>query len=126
MSRFTKEVEQQGQLVVKCYGLLTGMRRCCILLETLCQIGGAFGMVKLVRRVVFLINGRIGFALQLMLQREEVAKLVEILHHPQGPVARGPVAGHEAQAPIRGHAKAEEMVRLKRFKMPSPGVSRAI
>jgi hypothetical protein len=35
---------------------------------------------------------------------------VEIIRHPQGHVARGLVAGYEAKAPIRGHAKAEELV----------------
>ena len=78
------------------------------------------------RRVVFFANGGIGFALQLMQHLEEVAKLVEIIRHPQGHVARGLVAGYQAKPPIRGHAKAEELVLLKRVKMGSPGVSRPI
>jgi hypothetical protein len=41
-------------------------------------------------------------------------------------VTRGLVASHESQASIRGHAKADEMVILKRFKMRSPSVSRPI
>jgi len=97
-----------------------------ILLETLVKIGLAFGMGKLVRRIVCLVNGRIGFALSLMQQFEEVSKLVEIIRHPQDHVARGPVAGDEAQAPIRGHAKADELVILKCFKMRSPGLSRTV
>jgi len=51
---------------------------------------------------------------------------VEIIRYPQGHVARGLVASDEAQAPIRGHAKADEMVLRKGFKMLSPGLSRAI
>jgi len=50
-------------LVVECHGLLTGVMRGVILVETLCQIGLAFGAGKLVRRVVFLTDGGIGFAL---------------------------------------------------------------
>src|SRR5262245_11435967 len=97
-----------------------------ILVETLGQIGLAFGTSKLLRRVVFLTNGGIGCALPWMPPLEEVTKLVEIIRHPQGPVARGLVAGYQAQPPIRGHAKAEELVLLKRFAMGAPGVSRPI
>src|SRR5438445_9760992 len=57
---------------------------------------------------------------------KEVAKRVEIIRYPPGHVAPGPVAGHEAQAPIGGQAQADELVVLKRFKMRSPGVSRPI
>jgi hypothetical protein len=83
-------------------------------------------MGKLLRRIGFFNNGGIGFALQLMQHLEEVAKLVEIICHPQGHVARGLVAGHKAQAPIRGHAQATELVLRKRIKMCSPGLSGAI
>ena len=51
---------------------------------------------ELARRIVFLVNGRLGFAFHLMPHLKEVAKLMEIIRHPQGHVARGPVAGHEA------------------------------
>ena len=126
MQGFTQQVEQQGELVVECHGLLTGVMRGVILVETLRQIGLAFGPGKLVRRVVFLANGGIGFALQLVQHREEVAKLVEIIRHPQGHVARGLVAGDQAKPPIRGHAQADELVLLKRCEMGAPGVSRPI
>jgi hypothetical protein len=119
-------VEQYGQLVVECHGLLTGAMRGFMVLETLVKIGLAFGTVKLLCCVVFLVHGRIGFAFSLMQHREEGAQRVEILRPPQGHVAGGVRAGHEAQPPIRGQAKAEEMVVLKRFKMRLPGVSRTI
>ena len=60
----------------------------------------AFGVSKRPCRVVFLVHGGIGFALQLIQQLKEVLKLVEIIRHPQGHVASGLVAGHEAQAPV--------------------------
>ena len=126
MYRFTKELEQNGEVVVECSGLRTGVMRLFILVAPLFQIGRAFGTGKLVRRIVFLANGRIGVAFPLMQQREEVAKLVAIISNPQRPVARGVRAGHEAEATIRGHAKAGEMVLLKRFKRRSPCVSRTI
>src|SRR2546428_7277539 len=126
MEGFTPQVEQQGELVVERHGLLTGVLGGVILLETLVKIGLAFGMGKLVRGIVCLVNGRIGFALQLMPQVEEVSKLVEIIRHPPDHVARGPVAGDEAQTPIRGHAKADELVLLTCFKMRSPGLSRTV
>jgi len=126
VERCTQSVQQQGQLVGEGHGLLTGVRRCCLLLETLCQSGLAFGTGKLARRLVFRVNGRLGFAFHLMQHLKEVAKLREIIRHPQGHVARGPVASHQAQAAIGGHAKAEAMVLLKRCNMRSPGVSRAL
>jgi hypothetical protein len=66
MERFTKSLEQNGEVVVECNGWHTGVMRLCILLETLFQSGRAFGMGKLVRRIVFLTNGRLGFAFQLV------------------------------------------------------------
>ena len=119
-------MKQNGQLVVECHGLLTGVMGGVIVLQTLLKIGLAFGVRKRPCRVVFLVNGRIGFALQLMQQLEEVSKLVEIIRHPQGHIAGGLVTGHESRAPIRGHAKAEELMILKRFEMCFPGLSRAI
>ena len=90
------------------------------------ESGLAFGPRTLWHGVVFLLNGRRGLAFPVMQYRKEVAKLVEILRHPQGHVARGPVAGPEAPAPIGGQARADELVVLKRFTMRSPGVSRPI
>ena len=119
-------MKQYGELVVECDGLLTGVLGGVILVETLRQGGCAFGTGTLLRRLVGLVNGRIGFALSLMQHLEEVTKLMEIIRYPQGHVARGLVAGHKAQAPIRGHASAAELMLLKRFKMCSPGVSRPI
>jgi hypothetical protein len=56
-------MEEQIELIVSCYGLLTSLVRLFILLETLLQIGLAFGMIELFSSVVFLPNGRIGFSL---------------------------------------------------------------
>ena len=117
---------QHGPLVVECQGLLAGVVCGFILLQTLLESGLAFGTRQLLYGGVFFANGGIGFAFQLMEHLTEVTKLVEIIRHPQGHVARSPVTGNEAQPPIRGQAKAEEMVVLKRFKMRSPGVSRPI
>src|SRR2546428_7086084 len=94
-----------------------------ILLETLCQIGLAFGTGKLVRRVVFCANGGLGFALQLVQQREAVAKLVAIIRHPPGRVTRGRVAGYQAKAPIRGRAKTAEPASINALQWAYPGVS---
>ena len=96
MERCTPSVQQEGQLVGEGYGLFTGVMRCFLLLETLCQMGLAFGTVNLGRRIIFLANGRLGFALQWMQQRTEVSKLVAIITPPQRPVTRGVRAGHEA------------------------------
>ena len=62
-------------MVVECHGLLTGVMRGVIRLETLGQIGLVFGTGKFVRRVVFFAHGGIGFALQLVQHLEEIAKL---------------------------------------------------
>ncbi len=107
-------------------GLLPGVRRCGIWLETLCQSGRAGGTGNLARRIVFLVNGCLGCAFHVMQHLTAVATRREILRHPPGHVARGPVAGHQAQAAIGGHAKAAAMVRRKRFTMRAPGGSRAL
>ena len=52
-------MEEQIELIVSCDGLLTSLVRVFILLETLLQIGLAFGMIELFSSVVFLPNGRI-------------------------------------------------------------------
>ena len=71
-----------------------------ILLETFVKIGLAFGVGKRPCRLVLLVNRGLGFALQLRQHLEEVAKLVEIIRHPQGYIAGGSVAGHESRSPI--------------------------
>ena len=126
MHSFTQQVEEHGELVVECYGRLTDVMRGVILVETLCQIGLACGTSKLVRRVVFLTNGSIGFALPLLQYLDEGTKLVELIRYPQGHVARGLGAGSQAKPPIRGQAKAEALGLRKRFDMGAPGVSRPI
>ena len=98
-------MQQYGEVVVECYSLLASVMRSVIVVQTLVKIGLAFGTRKLLCGVVFLLNGRIGFTFQLLQHRKEVAKLVEIIRYPQGHVARGPVASHEAQAPIGGEAQ---------------------
>jgi hypothetical protein len=97
-------VKQHGQVVVERHGLLAGVMRGVIVVQTLVQIGLACGTRKLLCGGVCLRNGRLGFAFQVMLHLKEVATLVERIRHPQGHVARGPVAGHEAQAPIGSQA----------------------
>ena len=106
VERCPQSGQQQGPVVVECPGLLTGGRRCGLLLETLVQRARACGTGKRGRRLVCLVKGRRGFAFPWMPPLAAVAKRVAIISHPQGHVARGPVAGHEAQAPIGGHAKA--------------------
>src|SRR6516162_11403245 len=56
----------------------------------------------------------------------EASYLVEIIRHPQGEIAGLLVPGHEARAPLGGHAQADKMVLLKRGKMRSPGLRRPI
>ena len=98
-------MQQHGQVVVECHSLLAGVMRGVIVVQAFVEIGLAFGTRKLLHGVVFLLNGLIGLAFHLMQYLKEVAKLVEIIRHPQGHVARGPVANHEAQAPIGGQAQ---------------------
>lgn len=100
----TQEVQQDGQVVVECHGLLAGVMRRVIVMQALAKIRLACGTRKLLHGLVCLLNGGIGLAFHAMQDCKEVAKLVEILRHPQGHVARGLVAGHEAQAPIGGQA----------------------
>src|SRR5882672_9866304 len=70
----TEQMEQEIELIVSCYGVLTRVVGVFIVLKTLVQMGLACGVVECVRSFVLLGNGRIGFALQLAAPVKEVAK----------------------------------------------------
>src|SRR6266699_4079781 len=73
-------------------------------------MGLAFGVVACCRGLGLFGNGSIGFALQLLASVKEVLKLMEPITHPSPILARRLIAGHEANATIRGHADAVEAV----------------
>src|SRR5215471_603131 len=119
-------MKQHVELVEEGDGLLTGGMRAFIVLEPLLEIGLAFGTREQPHRLVFFVNGAVGLTLQLMQSFKEVAKLMEIIRDPQGQVAGSLVASHDALATIRGHAKTDAVMIVKRFEMRFPGLSRAI
>lgn len=119
-------MEQNGQFVVERHRLLTDLVGLFALLETLVEIGLAFGMIEFSRRVVFLAHGCIRFSLQLIKHVEEVSKLMEIVTHPHCRFTSGLIARHQAKATVGGHAKAVKEVIVKRRKMRSPGLGGAI
>src|SRR5713101_7664381 len=123
---FAQELKQQIELIVLCHQLLTGLGRVVVLLETLVKSGRAFGTLPFVRGVVFLAKGARGFSLQLMQPIEEVAKLMEIITHPQRLLARRLIACDHSLAAIGGHAKAVETVIVKLGTMVAPGLGRTI
>src|SRR5438552_2428293 len=110
-------MEQEIKLIVSCHGVLTRVVGPFIVLETFVQIGLAFGVVECVRGLVFLGNGRIGFALQLVAPVKEVLKLMKSVTHPARVLARRLIAGNEANATNRSHADAEEAVLHEDVKM---------
>jgi len=95
-------------------------------LDALGPRGRACGTGKLWSGGVFLAHGPRGFARPWLQERAEIAPLVDIITPPQRPVARGVRAGHEAQAPIGGHAKAGAMGGLQRCTRRSPRCRRTI
>ena len=103
-------MEQEIELIVSGYGVLTRVVGVFIVLETLVQMGLAFGVVERVRGLVLLGNGRIGFALQLVAPVKEVLKLMKPITHPTRVLARRLIARNEATATIGGHADAVEVV----------------
>jgi hypothetical protein len=105
-----EQMEQEIELIVACYGVLTRLVGVCIVLKTLVQMGLAFGVVERVHGFVLLGNSRIGFALQLAAPVKEGAKLMKSITHPSRVLARRVIARHEAPAPIGGHANAVEVV----------------
>jgi hypothetical protein len=113
-------------LVVERDRLLPGTRRGVVLVQPFLKIVLASGIGKPPGCLLCLVDGGIGCALPLIAHREEVAIRVDIIRHPQGHVAGGLVAGHDALAPVRGHAKAEARRLLKGFEMGPPGLRRAI
>src|SRR5262245_34138787 len=121
-----EEMEQESELIVACYGLLPRMLGVFIVLETLVEMGLAFGVVECVRGLGLLGNGRIGFALQLAAPVKEVPKLMKPITHPARVLARRMIASHEATSPIGGHADAVEAVLTEGFKMGLPGLGRAL
>ncbi len=97
-----------------------------ILLETFLQIRLTFGVVEERCGGVLLGNGPIGCALKLLAAMKEVLKLMELITHPSAILASRLIAGHKPRAAIGGHADAVEEVVAEVFKMPLPGLSRAI
>jgi len=123
---FAQELKQKIELIVLYHRVLTGLGGVFIVLQTLVKSGLAFGLLPLLSGLVFLGNGARGFCLQLMQAVEEVAKLMEILIHPQGLLARCLIACDHALAAIGGHADAVEAVILQGSKMGLPGLCRTI
>jgi hypothetical protein len=121
-----EQMKQEIELIVSCDGVLTRVGSVLIVLETLVQIGRAFGVVECVRGFVLLGNGRIGFALQLAAPVKEGLKLMKPITDPSRVLARRVRARHEAKAPIGGHADAVEAMSTQVVKMGFPGLGRAI
>src|SRR5215831_11982185 len=103
-----EQLEQEIELIVSCYSVLTHAMGVFIVLKTLVQMGLAFGVVERARGLVLLRNGRIGFALQLAAPLKEVATLMKSITHPSRVLARRVIARNEATATIGGHAEAVE------------------
>jgi len=121
-----EQMEQEIELIVACYGVLTRVVGVFIVLETLVQMGLAFGVVACLHGLILLGNGRIGCALQLVAPLKEVLKCMEPITHPSRILARRVRARHEAHATVGGHADAVEAVSTQVFKMGFPGFGRAI
>jgi len=119
-------MEEEIELIVSGYGLLTRVMGVFIVLKTLAQMGLAFGVVERVRGLVLLGNGRISFAFQLVTPIKEVLKLMKPITHPSRVLARCVIARHEAKATIGGHADAVEAMIAQVVKMGFPGLGRAI
>ena len=111
MQGVAEQMEQEIELIVSCYGVLTSLVGVFIVVETLVQMGLAFGVVEGVCGFVLLGNGRIGFALQLAAPVKEVSKLMKPITHPSRVWASRLIARNEAPATIGGHADAVEVVR---------------
>src|SRR2546428_13522332 len=59
----TEQMEQEIELIVSCYGVLTRVVGVFIVLKTLVQMGLAFGMVECGRGLLLLGNCRLGLSL---------------------------------------------------------------
>jgi hypothetical protein len=97
-----EQLEQESELIVSCYGVLTRVVGVFIVLETLGQMGRAVGVVEGGRGFVLFGNGRLGFALQLAAPVKEVLKRMKPITHPARVLARRVIARHEATATIGG------------------------
>src|SRR5216683_472310 len=75
-------MEQEIELIVAGHGVLTRVVGLFIALETLVQMGLAFGVVEGGRGLGLCGNGGIGSALQLLASVKEVLKLMEPITHP--------------------------------------------
>ena len=110
MQGVAEQMEHEIELIVSCYGVLTSLVGVFIVLETLVQMGLAFGVVEGLCGFILLGNGRIGFALQLAAPVKEVLKFMKPITHPARVLASRVITRHEAKAPIGGHADAVEVV----------------
>src|SRR5256885_14131439 len=101
-------MEQEIELIVAGHGVLTRVVSLIIALETLVEMGLAFGVVDGGRGLGLFGNGGIGFALQLLASVTEVLKLMEPITHPARVWTSRLIAGHEANATIRGQLDFED------------------
>ena len=121
-----EQLEQEIELIVACYGVLTRVVGVFIGLKTLGQMRRACGVVERVHGFVLLGNSRIGFALQWAAPVQEVSQRMQSITHPSRVLARRVIARHEATATIGGHADAVEVVLAEVVKMGFPGLGRAL
>ena len=126
MQGVAEQMEQEIELIVACYGLLTRVVGVFIVLETLVQMGLAFGVVECFHGLILLGNSRLGFALKLVAPLNEVLKFMEPITHPSRILARRVIARHEAHSTVGGHADAVEAVSTQVVQMGFPGFGRAI
>jgi hypothetical protein len=97
-----------------------------ILLQTLLQIGFAFGVGKFLSGFILSRYSTIGLALKLVTTVIQVLKLVELITHPKPILASSLVASFETDTSVRGHAKTLKAMGPELFKIVFPGRGRAI
>jgi hypothetical protein len=117
-----EQMEPESKLIVARDGLLTRMMGVFIGVETLVEMGLAFGVVECVRRLVLLRQSRIGFTRQWAAPVKEVSTRMQPSTPPARVWARRMLARHEAASPSGGHADAVEVVLTEIVNMGLPGL----
>lgn|SRR5512134_839849 len=119
-------MEQQIKLIVPRDGLLTRLVGLVILLQTLLQIGLAFGVGEFRRRFDLFTYGAIGFSLEVVAAGKEGLKRMKLLTPPAARLASRALAGSQAAPPIGGPADTVKAVRAEVVKLSLPSLGRAM
>src|SRR2546428_12987379 len=95
--------------------------RASIVLRTSLEIGRTRGVVESLCSFMLPSDSPVSLTFELVTALKEVLKFMKLITHPDGVLASCLVAGHQANASIRGHADTVKVMIAEVLKMRLPG-----